>query len=124
MKIEVMVDKDNTHFSYMFDCDKVKDGSHDGVMRPQDDNGKLVIMKNVRDIDRTSGKPMVIPKIGANDTEMVPTYKLETIAVFNVWTFWRKIPDKAVRCGYCGRFEVMDKNNKCPKCGKPQLVGN
>jgi hypothetical protein len=41
MKIKVMVDKDNTHFSYKFECDYVIDGSTIGTT-----DNKLVVMKD------------------------------------------------------------------------------
>lgn len=88
MKMEVMVDKDNTHFSYKFDCDKVIDGSKSRITGGgADDNAKLVILKDDK-----------------------------TIAVFNVWTFWRIIEDNAEKCKTCGRFEKLGKDGRCQKC--------
>ena len=85
MKIEVMVDKDNTHFSYKFDCDKVINGSRSRVTGGgMDDNAKLVIMK------KTGNKEDLVngfeKKVGEQD-------ELKVIAVFNHWTFWRVIED-------------------------------
>jgi hypothetical protein len=73
MKIEVMVDKDNTHFSYKFDCDKVIDGTSSGMAER---SPKLVIMRFDK---KAKGEE---------------SRAYETIAVFNIWTFWRIIPDE------------------------------
>lgn len=107
MKIEVMVDKDNTHFSYKFDCDKVIDGTNNSA---SSDN-KLVILKKNEKKER------------------------ETIAVFNVWTFWRIIDNGDV-IGYyqtlSGRIpltqKILDKNPQMVRDEKcfigPQYVDN
>jgi len=105
MKIEVMVDKDNTHFSYKFDCDKVIDGSREGRMRPQDDNGKLVVMKK-------TGKKEKREQGGSS----IEVDVMETVAVFNHWTFWRVIENDAEKCKTCGRFEKLNKDGHCQKC--------
>jgi len=66
VKVEVMVDKDNTHFSYKFEGDlRIIDGSKHSAF----EGGKLVIMTKDKD-----------------------NYK--TTAVFNVWSLWRIIDTK------------------------------
>jgi len=81
MKIEVMVDKDNTHFSYKFDCDKVIDGTNSAVC---EGHPKLVILKKTgKREDLVNGFKQ---KVGSQDA-------METIAVFNVWTFWRTVKE-------------------------------
>lgn len=58
-----MVDKDNTHFSYKFEGDLI---IIDGDIGSVHNDNKLVIRK------RVSGD-------------------IETVAVFNTWTFWKVI---------------------------------
>lgn len=106
MKIEVMVDKDNTHFSYKFDCDKVIDGSRARVTGGgTDDNAKLVILKKVDEKTRER-----------TDTHIDGKDTMETIAVFNCWTFWRIIPEDAKKCSRCGRFEKLNDKERCQRC--------
>lgn len=116
-----MVDKDTTHFSYKFDCDKVIDGTKSRVTGGGvDTDAKLVILKYR---EQTSTKC----------TTETPIF--DTIAVFNVWTFWRVIKDKDV-IGYyqtqSGRIpltqKILDKNPEMIKAEKcfigPQHVAN
>jgi hypothetical protein len=103
MKVEVMVDKDNTHFSYMFECDKVIDGSI-GAMRPQDDIGKLVILA-LSDAQTKGYEKRA-------DAEK----SWKTVAVFKTWTFWRVLDEDAKKCFRCGRYEKIIKNNLCQEC--------
>ena len=83
MKIKVMVDKDNTHFSYNFDCDKVIDGTSHNVSSAG--GCKLVILRKTgKKEDLVNGFEK---KVGEQD-------EMETIAVFNNWTYWRIIDNK------------------------------
>lgn len=72
-----MVDKDNTHFSYKFECDKVIDET----------DAKLVILRKLCKTRET---------IERADTKIHGDNIYETIAVFNVWTFWRIIKEKTI----------------------------
>lgn len=123
MKIEVMVDKDNTHFSYKFDCDNVIDGTGSRATGPLDTDRKLVILKK-------------IPKPKEQSSEDYEKYgKFKTVAVFNYWTFWRVIDNSDV-IGYyqtlSGKIpltqKILDKNPQMIKDEKcfigPQHVDN
>lgn len=83
MRIEVVIEKDDrlAFNSYRFYCDKVIDetGSHGSGSLEQD--RKLVIMKNVTKVEHENSG-------GCTKRDV-----LETIAVFNHWSFWRVIPD-------------------------------
>jgi len=108
MKIEVMVDKDNTHFSYMFECDKIIDGSRSRVSGGGiDPDARLVIMKKTgKKEDLVNGFDK---KVGSQD-------EMDTIAVFNCWTFWRKLPDGAKKCTRCSRYAKLVKRGLCQDC--------
>jgi hypothetical protein len=90
----------------MFECDKVIDGVSDVSGLSAESHPKLVILKIDKDTKGIEGKRTYV-----------------AVAVFNTWTFWRKIDDKAEQCRYCARYEVMVKGY-CPRCGKQQLAGN
>jgi hypothetical protein len=102
MKIEVIVDKDNTHFSHMYECDAVKDYSNirDVV------HGKLVLL-------RENPRPKNMTK---EEAELFERSKYDTVAVFAIWTAWVKLPDNAERCERCGRYKIINKNGYCPEC--------
>jgi hypothetical protein len=109
MKVEVMVDKDSTHFSYMFECDKVIDGSR---LRAEDSQGqKLALLKRREQPKRAMTK---------EEVEALARSEFETVAVFNIWTFWQKLTDDAEQCAYCGRHDtITDKTRKyCKKCAE------
>ena len=99
MKIEVVVDKDNTHFSYMHECDAVKDG---------EGYGKLVLLRK-------------LPRPKNATEEELKAYShnpFETVAVYAVWTRWVKLPDNAEKCERCGRYRILNNNGYCTECVK------
>jgi hypothetical protein len=99
MKIEVVVDKDNTHMTYMYECDKVKDYSSDNYSNMNTIGQKLVLLKN--------------ETIKAEENQ---TTRLETIAVFSVWTSWTKLPDGAEKCERCARYRILNVQGYCQEC--------
>ena len=105
MKIEVVVDKDNTHFSYMFECDKVIDGMNSSELSGTG-YPKLVLLKK-----RPKPENMTKEQAEAHYRD-----EFETIAVFNNWTYWLKLPDGAEKCVRCGRYRILNKTGLCSEC--------
>lgn len=104
MKIEVVSER----FSYIFNCDKVIDGNRE-AQNTIDNSGKLVILRKTKHAEN------------AEATSKDTLY--ETIAVFNVWTFWRIIEDKCDApkdriCLHCAKpFKDNDGESRfCPAC--------
>jgi len=102
MKVEIIVDKDNTHFTYMYECDAVKDNSN--VM--SDGRNKLVLLKE-------KVRPKNMTKEEAQNFE---GSKYETVAVFATWTAWIKLPEEAEKCERCGRYKIINKKGYCSEC--------
>jgi hypothetical protein len=105
MRIEVVVDKEGRHFSYEFDCDRIIDGTRSCTTN--EGGGKLVIMKESKNKSTT-----------ATSTDVI----YGTVAVFNIWTFWRiiekkKLEKKVRTCQHCGKdFETDSEGEErfCP----------
>ena len=95
MKVEIIVDKDNTHFTYMYECDQVKDNSN----MMSDGRNKLVLLR-----ERTKAEQALSAGI------------YETVAVFATWTAWIKLPDDAEKCERCGRYKIINKKGYCSEC--------
>ena len=105
MKVEVVVDKDNTHFTYMHECDKVKDDSN--VIGSV--NNKLVLLKEIKPQITFDEKVLEITR-----TEKYKQY--ESVAVYSIWTSWIKLPDGAEKCERCARYRILNVNGYCHDC--------
>lgn len=103
--IEVIVDKDNSHFNYIFKGIDLQTIDHDG---------KLMIRG--KKFDKTpDGKQMYCPEDGTPH-KMKPSYHLETMAVFQVWTFYHAVPLNAERCERCGKYRKLNEKGFCEEC--------
>jgi hypothetical protein len=103
--IEVIVDKDNTHLNYIFKGLDLTTIDHDG---------KLMVRR--KKLDKTpDGKQLYYPEAG-NEKKMQPSYHHETLAVFQVWTFYHAVPVDAERCERCGKYRKLNDKGNCEEC--------
>lgn len=97
MKIRVYIGADPSTSQLFEDVDKVIDGTGN-LTGTLDSNRKLVLMRQRK-----------IPE-NSEITTKDPTYY--TIAVFNVWTFWKMLPEDTKECERCGCSIIGDHKNK------------
>lgn len=99
MKIRVYISADPRTSHLFTNIDKVKDGTNSAVV---EGHCKLVLLRKTgRKEDLMNGFDK---KVGDQD-------ELETIAVFNVWTFWRMLPEDTKKCEECGCSVIGDHKN-------------
>jgi len=102
MKIRVYISADPDTSQLFEDVDKVIDGVNDSSGISSERNPKLVLLR------KTGNKENLVngfrQKVGEQD-------QMETIAVFNLWTFWKLLPDDGKKCEKCGCSIIGDHKN-------------